>query len=57
MCCASGPLTIVLYLPKTGFARYESIPVTVEIDNASNVDVASVKAYLKRVIISDCHKS
>lgn len=49
-CCASGPLTLVAYVPRTGFAKTEAIPITVEIDNASNVKVESVKAALCRVI-------
>lgn len=50
LCCASGPLTFVVHLPKTGFAQSEPIPITLEIDNASNVTVNAVHIYLKREI-------
>lgn len=58
-CCASGPLTIAVYLPKTGFCTKEPIPITLEIDNASNVTVNAVHIYLKRNIhwtADGCHK-
>ncbi|XP_065224219.1 arrestin domain-containing protein 3-like [Planococcus citri] len=57
--CASGPLTIVVHLPKTGFAHSEPIPITLEIDNASTYTVKAVHIYLKREIkwtAEGCHK-
>ncbi|XP_065224224.1 arrestin domain-containing protein 17-like [Planococcus citri] len=49
MCCvSSGPLSITVQLPKTGFAKSEPIPITFEINNASNAAVTSVEVYLKR---------
>ncbi|XP_065224214.1 arrestin domain-containing protein 3-like [Planococcus citri] len=59
LCCASGPLTIVVYLPKTGFAASESIPITLEIDNASYDSVDAININLKREIkwtADGCHK-
>ncbi|XP_065219645.1 arrestin domain-containing protein 3-like [Planococcus citri] len=48
--CASGPLTMVVNLPKTGFATSECIPIIVEIDNASNIAVNAIYISLKRKI-------
>lgn len=50
LCCTSGPLTVAAYLPKTGFGKTEIIPILVEADNASNVEVEKLKAFLYRVI-------
>jgi hypothetical protein len=44
-------MTMIVYVPYTGFVPGESIPVTVELDNNSNVDVDSIKIKLERVII------
>ncbi|XP_065224213.1 arrestin domain-containing protein 3-like [Planococcus citri] len=58
--CASGPLTLVVHLPKTGFVQSEPIPITLEIDNASNVTVDAVHIDLKRKIqwtAEGCHKN
>ncbi|XP_065218031.1 arrestin domain-containing protein 3-like [Planococcus citri] len=49
--CASGPLTMVVNLPKTAFVSSESIPIILEIDNTSNkIYVDAVDIYLKREI-------
>jgi len=42
---------MIVYVPYTGFVPEQSIPVTVELDNNSNVDVDSIKIKLERVII------
>lgn len=44
-------MTMIVYVPYTGFVPGQSIPVTVELDNNSNVDVDSIKIKLERVII------
>ncbi|CAH1723965.1 arrestin domain-containing protein 3-like [Aphis gossypii] len=49
-CCKSGPMTMIVYVPYTGFVPEQSIPVTVELDNNSNVDVDSIKIKLERVL-------
>ena len=41
---------MIVYIPCTGFIPGQSIPVTVELDNNSNVDVDSIKIILERVI-------
>jgi len=42
---------MIVYVPFTGFVPGQSIPVTIELDNNSNVDVDSIKIKLERVII------
>ncbi|XP_060877415.1 arrestin domain-containing protein 3-like [Metopolophium dirhodum] len=49
-CCKSGPMTMIVYVPYTGFVPGQSIPVTVELDNNSNVDVDSIIIILERVL-------
>ncbi|XP_065218569.1 arrestin domain-containing protein 4-like [Planococcus citri] len=44
----SGPLTMVVHLPKTGFCSSERIPFTIKIDNASDVAVRAIHVHLKR---------
>lgn len=48
--CTSGPFALIIYLPRTGYAFYESIPITIEVDNASNVDIDCVEAKLYQKI-------
>ncbi|KAJ9574596.1 hypothetical protein L9F63_008223, partial [Diploptera punctata] len=49
-CCESGPLTLVLALPVIGYVAGQDIPVTIEIDNASNISVVDVVCKLKKLI-------
>uniref|UniRef100_A0A224XNV0 Putative arrestin domain protein n=1 Tax=Panstrongylus lignarius TaxID=156445 RepID=A0A224XNV0_9HEMI len=42
-CCKSGPLTLVACVPHTGYVPGQEIPVTVEVDNASNTTVDSIE--------------
>lgn len=48
--CESGPLTMVLSLPVSGYVPGQDIPITLEIDNASNISVLDVKCKLKKLI-------
>ncbi|XP_046678784.1 arrestin domain-containing protein 3-like [Homalodisca vitripennis] len=50
MWCRSGPLTMVLNLPYAGFVPGQNIPMILEVDNASNVDVDNVVVKLLQVI-------
>ncbi|CAH0380473.1 unnamed protein product [Bemisia tabaci] len=50
LCCKSGPLTTVLSLPYTGFVSGGSLPFTIEVDNASNVEVTGVTVDLLKTI-------
>jgi len=54
-CCRSGPLTVVVALPFTGFVPGQPIPFTVEIDNASNVEIDKVAFAVKKMIKWTAH--
>lgn len=49
-CCESGPMTLVACVPYTGFVPGQNIPLTIELDNNSNVAIDAVKVKLERVI-------
>jgi len=51
-CCRSGPLNYVAYLPAKGYIPGQDIPVTVEIENGSNVKVRGVTCELIKVSVS-----
>ncbi|PSN50628.1 Arrestin domain-containing protein 17 [Blattella germanica] len=38
-CCKSGPLTLVTIIPAQGFVPGQHVPITVEVDNVSNVNI------------------
>uniref|UniRef100_A0A1B6CJ57 Arrestin C-terminal-like domain-containing protein n=1 Tax=Clastoptera arizonana TaxID=38151 RepID=A0A1B6CJ57_9HEMI len=46
--CKSGPLTLVVMLPFSGFVPGQSIPLTIEVDNVSNVEVERIKCILSK---------
>ncbi|XP_003245917.1 arrestin domain-containing protein 3-like [Acyrthosiphon pisum] len=48
--CKSGPMTLIAYIPYSGFIPGQSIPVTVELDNNSNVYVNSIEIKLERTL-------
>jgi len=48
--CKSGPLTLVVNLPYSGFVPGQHIPVTLEVDNASNIRVDNVVVRLQKVL-------
>ncbi|XP_026817896.1 arrestin domain-containing protein 3-like [Rhopalosiphum maidis] len=49
-CCKSGPMTLIACIPYSGFVPGQSIPVTVELDNNSNMDVDTIKIKLDRTL-------
>ncbi|BES94350.1 Arrestin (or S-antigen), N-terminal domain [Nesidiocoris tenuis] len=49
-CCQSGPLSLVVCMPYTGIVPGQTFPVTIEVDNASDVNVESVDCKLKKEI-------
>lgn len=49
-CCKSGPLSAIIYIPASGFVPGQSIPITAEVDNASNVKVDRLKIILRKVL-------
>ncbi|XP_046677845.1 arrestin domain-containing protein 17-like isoform X1 [Homalodisca vitripennis] len=48
--CKSGPLAVVINMPYSGFVPGQNIPVTLEVDNASNVRVDNVIVKLEKVL-------
>ncbi|XP_014254041.1 arrestin domain-containing protein 3-like [Cimex lectularius] len=49
-CCKSGPLTLVVCLPHKGYVPGQTVPVTVEVDNASNVQVDKMECKIFKTI-------
>lgn len=49
--CRSGPLTVVVHLPATGFVPGQIVPIVVDVDNISNVDVERICISLRRYTI------
>ncbi|XP_049277455.1 arrestin domain-containing protein 3-like [Anopheles funestus] len=54
-CCASGPLSVIVHVPVTGFVSGQSVPVTVECDNASNVGVDKITINLRKLLAFHVH--
>jgi len=53
--CRSGPLTLAVRLPFSGYVPGQHIPVTLEVDNASSVRVDSVVISLIKVLKFEAH--
>ncbi|GFG28507.1 hypothetical protein Cfor_03631 [Coptotermes formosanus] len=49
-CCKSGPLTLVTYVPARGYVPGQSIPMIIEVDNASNITVSGVVCELRQIV-------
>ncbi|KFB40718.1 AGAP001894-PA-like protein [Anopheles sinensis] len=49
-CCASGPLSLIVHIPVTGFVPGQTVPVTIECDNASNVKVKKITVSLRKLV-------
>lgn len=49
-CCESGPLSMTVSLPCTGFVSGQIIPITLDVDNASDVVVNSFTFDLQKVV-------
>lgn len=49
-CCFNEYCTVTLTLPKSGFVPEEMLEFTVSINNLSHVDIASLRATIKKVI-------
>ncbi|XP_049855328.1 arrestin domain-containing protein 3-like [Schistocerca gregaria] len=54
-CCRSGPLTLVANIPATGFVSGQEIPITVEVDNATEETISAVTCSLKKNICFTSH--
>lgn len=55
-CCASGPLNVIVRLPVSGYVSGQTIPITAEVDNASNVTVDSLKLCLRKRVSFHVHQ-
>lgn len=58
-CCwiwRNGPLNISAYIPCTGFTPNLQIPITIECENGSNVDLSAVKVYIKQIATFHCNE-
>ncbi|XP_047506425.1 arrestin domain-containing protein 17 [Pieris napi] len=49
-CCASPPLCVDIRAPVTGYCPGQVIPLTIDIENKSNVQVHLVKVFLRKVV-------
>lgn len=54
-CCRSGPLAITVHVPVTGYVSGQTVPITGECDNASNVKVNAVKFILRKQLAFHTH--
>lgn len=50
-CCKSGPLSAIILIPASGYVPGQNIPITAEIDNASNVNVDRLKVILRKTVV------
>lgn len=49
LCCASGPLSLNVSLPVRGYVSGQSMPIKVNVENQSGVEVTTVKLILQKV--------
>lgn len=47
--CASPPLTVDVRAPVSGYCPGQKIPITIDIENKSNVQLHLVKIFLRKV--------
>lgn len=48
--CKSGPLTLTVKLPTSGYVPGQTIPFQIEIENGSNIRVRPINCELRKVI-------
>ncbi|XP_063233011.1 arrestin domain-containing protein 3-like [Bacillus rossius redtenbacheri] len=48
LCCKSGPISLVLSLPASGYVPGQDIPFIIEVDNNSNTVIDSVDCVLRK---------
>lgn len=56
-CCwiwRHGPLNISAHVPYTGFVPNQNVPITIECENGSNVDLNACKVYIKQIATFHC---
>lgn len=49
-CCKSGPLAAIVSIPVTGYVSGQTLPITAEVDNGSNVKVNALKFTLRKLV-------
>ncbi|KAF5292961.1 hypothetical protein FQR65_LT11078 [Abscondita terminalis] len=49
-CCKSGPLTCIVSIPRTGYVSGQLLPVVMEIDNISNIEITNVQLMLRKIV-------
>ncbi|CAH0724924.1 unnamed protein product, partial [Brenthis ino] len=49
-CCASPPLSVDVQAPVSGYCPGQVIPITIDIENKSNVQLHLVKIFLRKVV-------
>lgn len=49
-CCRSGPLAVITSIPQTGYVSGQTLPITCEVDNTSNVNLTAVKLELRKLV-------
>ncbi|CAH0399343.1 unnamed protein product [Chilo suppressalis] len=49
-CCASPPMSVDVRAPVSGYCPGQTIPITVDIENKSNVQLHLVKIFLRKVV-------
>lgn len=49
-CCASGPLHADVAIPAGGYVPGQSIPIAVDVDNASDVKVERLRVFLNKTV-------
>lgn len=50
-CCKSGPLAVTILIPFSGYVPGQNIPITAEVDNASNINVDRLKIVLRKIVV------
>lgn len=50
-CCKSGPLAVSVLIPVSGYVPGQNIPITAEVDNASNINVDRLKIVLRKIVV------
>lgn len=50
-CCKSGPLAVNILIPVSGYVPGQNIPITAEVDNASNINVDRLKIVLRKIVV------
>ncbi|GBP90075.1 Arrestin domain-containing protein 4 [Eumeta japonica] len=50
LCCASAPLSVDVRAPVSGYCAGQTIPIEIDVDNKSNVQLHLVKVYLRKVV-------